>query len=238
MSFFVLMKKSFFTSCVICGTQLAQRDLNKVNLEIPTVDGTAYDGNSYLYEVNPAIKEAYLDTLKITNKKQNLKTTSFNFNKEYFKDVIFKRRSIREFFKKSIKKVEFESILNNLNDEFTTDCNEVVNIFYVVNRVEDMKMGLYKNGNLIKAGEESKKAGYLCLEQTLGSYSAVTFFLVTRSLNYQEAYQKAGLIGHRLYLSSNYLNIGCSGIGAYYDDEVCEFIGEQYMVLYALAIGN
>gem|GEM_PF-4225614 len=32
--------------------------------------------------------------------------------------------------------------------------------------------------------------------------------------------QKAGIIGHRLYLISNYLGIGCSGIGAYYDEEV------------------
>jgi hypothetical protein len=39
-------------------------------------------------------------------------------------------------------------------------------------------------------------------------------------------------------LASNYLDIGCSGIGAYYDDEVCEFLQEQTMVLYALAIGN
>ena len=64
------------------------------------------------------------------------------------------------------------------------------------------------------------------------------FFLGSTSPNYQEVYQKAGIIGHRLYLASNYLGIGCSGIGAYYDDEVCEFIGETSMILYALAIGN
>ena len=62
--------------------------------------------------------------------------------------------------------------------------------------------------------------------------------MTTKSENYQEAYQKAGIIGHRLYLASNYLDIGCSGIGAYYDDEVCEFIEENSMILYALAIGN
>ena len=62
------------------------------------------------------------------------------------------------------------------------------------------------------------------------------FFLLEKS-KLSEAYQKAGIIGHRLYLASNYLQISCSGIGAYYDDEVCEFLEEQTMVLYALAIG-
>ncbi|WP_321314830.1 hypothetical protein [Halarcobacter sp.] len=41
-----------------------------------------------------------------------------------------------------------------------------------------------------------------------------------------------------MYLASNYLGIGCSGIGAYYDDEVCEFLGEYTQGLYALAIGK
>jgi nitroreductase len=76
------------------------------------------------------------------------------------------------------------------------------------------------------------------LEQDLGKSSAVTFFLTTTSKNYQASYQKAGIIGHRLYLAANYLGYGCSGIGAYYDDEVCEFIAKNTMVLYALAIGK
>jgi hypothetical protein len=125
-----------------------------------------------------------------------------------------------------------------VNQTVKSDCDEQVDIFYTVNRVEGLVLGLYKNRDLIKSGDFSEKAGYLCLEQDLGKSSAVTFFLTTKSKNYQESYQKAGIIGHRLYLASNYLGIGCSGIGAYYDDEVCEFTQENSMVLYALAIGN
>ena len=125
-----------------------------------------------------------------------------------------------------------------LNQPISSDCDEEVDIYYVINRVEGCFLGLYKNGIQIKTGDYSSKAGYLCLEQDLGKSSAVTFFLTTKSKNYQEAYQKAGIIGHRLYLASNYLGIGCSGIGAYYDDEVCEFVEDTTMVLYALAIGN
>lgn len=49
---------------------------------------------------------------------------------------------------------------------------------------------------------------------------------------------KAGIIGHRLYVVSQYLGVGCSGIGAYYDDEVNTFVDNDEMVLYALAIGT
>jgi hypothetical protein len=34
------------------------------------------------------------------------------------------------------------------------------------------------------------------------------------------------------------LGIGCSGIGAYYDDEVTDFLETNAKVLYALAIGK
>lgn len=82
-------------------------------------------------------------------------------------------------------------------------------------------------------------AGYLCLEQySLGMAGAMTFFLLSSAKNYQALYQKAGIIGQRLYAISSYLDIGCSGIGAYYDDEVNALVEQEGMVLYALAIGR
>ena len=101
-----------------------------------------------------------------------------------------------------------------------------------------MKQGLWLEGKLLRERDFSQKAGYLCLEQRLGSESAVTFFLTTDSANYQAAYQKAGHIGHRLYLVSAYLGLGCSGIGAYYDDETAAFLQTDEMILYALAVGR
>jgi hypothetical protein len=67
---------------------------------------------------------------------------------------------------------------------------------------------------------------------------AVAFFLTSKAQNYQPLYQKAGIIGHRLYIAAQYLDIGCSGIGAYYDDEVNMFVENDEMVLYTLAIGK
>jgi len=237
-AFFSFDEKEFFTSVVICGEK---NELKKENFsfDISTLDGSGYENGaiSFFFK-NDMVEDAYKDTLQIVDKKDQKNRANFNFQKEKFQDTIFQRRSIREFSNQTISKAQFESILNVLNQEITSDCDENIDIFYTVNRVVGLPIGLYKNGELIKNGDFCTKAGYLCLEQDLGKSSAVTFFLGTTSKNYQEAYQKAGLIGHRLYLASNYLGIGCSGIGAYYDDEVCEFIGETSMILYALAIGN
>ncbi len=236
--FFCFDEKEFFTSVCLVGTKKDDKK-NVFSLTLPTLDGSSYEeGKLSFFVKNELIEKVYEETLEIKDKKIETKKTNFNFQKQRFQDVIFKRRSIREFTKQSISKLQFEAILNVLNQPITSDCDEEVDIFYTINRVEGLEIGLYKNGKFLKNGDFSSKAGYLCLEQDLGKSSAVTFFLATKSKNYQEAYQKAGIIGHRLYLASNYLDIGCSGIGAYYDDEVCEFLEEQTMILYALAIGN
>ena len=236
--FFSFDEKEFFTSIVIVGDKKESRK-ESFSLTLPTLDGASYtEENISFFEKNELVEIAYKESLKIVDKKSQEKSAIFNFQKQRFQDTIFKRRSIREFTQQSISKLQFESIMGVVTQAIKSDCDEQVDIFYVVNRVEGLILGLYKNGELLKTGDFSSKAGYLCLEQDLGKSSAVTFFLTSKSKNYQELYQKAGVIGHRLYLASNYLDIGCSGIGAYYDDEVCEFIEENTMVLYSLAIGN
>ena len=236
--FFSFDEKEFFTSIVIVGDKKESRK-ESFSLTLPTLDGASYtEENISFFEKNELVEIAYKESLKIVDKKSQEKSAIFNFQKQRFQDTIFKRRSIREFTQQSISKLQFESIMGVVTQAIKSDCDEQVDIFYVVNRVEGLILGLYKNGELLKTGDFSSKAGYLCLEQDLGKSSAVTFFLTSKTKNYQELYQKAGVIGHRLYLASNYLDIGCSGIGAYYDDEVCEFIEENTMVLYSLAIGN
>lgn len=207
------------------------REVQKVQLQLPFINA------SDVFEKNEIIEFAYNQTKNID---QNISTESpsFNFAQNFFEEVIKKRRSIREFHQQSVAKYEFESIMKVLEEPIPSDCDETVNIYCVINRVKDMPLGLYKEGKYLKEGDFSSKAGYLCLEQDLGKSSAVTFFLTSKAKNYQALYQKAGIIGQRLYLSANYLGYGCSGIGAYYDDEVNEFLQNDEMILYALAIGN
>jgi nitroreductase len=116
-----------------------------------------------------------------------------------------------------------------------------MDVYSVVNLVDGAEQGLYIGGKSIKTGDFSKKAGYLCLEQALGSDSAVTFFIAAKGgANIKNALLEAGLSAHRVYLVAQHLGIGVSGIGAYYDEETAEFLGidKNTAILYALSIGR
>jgi hypothetical protein len=134
--------------------------------------------------------------------------------------------------------MQYEAILDFARQPVPGDCDEPLRLYAVLNRVADMPIGIYSDGKLVAAGDFAKKTAYLCLEQGFVAQSAVTFFLLSNGCNYRALYQKAGIVGHRIYLMARYLGLGCSGVGAYYDDEVREFLKDDKMVLYALAVGS
>ncbi len=191
------------------------------------------------FEPNPLVERAYKESALLQNCKKEGRAPHFTYQSQKLKETIFARRSQRGFDGGALTKGQFDYIMEVLLSPIMSDCDEDISIYAVINRVIDLPLGLYKDGVYIKYGDFKEHAGYLCLEQyTLASKGAVVFFLTSKGENYQPLYQKAGMIGHRLYVVSNYLGIGCSGIGAYYDDEVADFLGCNEMVLYALAIGK
>ena len=96
-----------------------------------------------------------------------------------------------------------------------------------------------KQKGFIKEGDFSNKSKYLSLEQNIGGESAVTFYFTSDVI---EAYQKvtilSGFLAQIVYLKGEMKGIGCTGIGAYYDEETKEFLGTNNNILYLLAIGR
>ncbi len=234
-SMFGFESREFFLSASIVGVPNAEEAPKALDLNLPRVDATG------TFFENRVIEDAYHDTLVVHDKKRSTRASKFTFRKDVFEETMFKRRSIREMSKAGISRRAFEFIMDVAQESVMSDCDEKVEMYVVLNRVIDMPLGLYHDGRFIKYGDFSKKVGYLSLEQYhLGENSAFTLFLASKSENYQAMYQKAGIIGNRLYLAANYLQIGCSGIGAYYDDEVAKFLelDERYMILYGICVGN
>jgi SagB-type dehydrogenase family enzyme len=228
--------QEFFLSATIVGIPLRDEKIfNAVEMALPFVDATGY------FQADTMIEKAYHDSLKIVTKKGNNRPSHFIYRKDVFEETIVQRRSIREMHQKSISKEHLSFILQMVNQPVMSDVDERIELYLFVHRVTGMERGLYHDSCLVKEGDFSQQAGYLALEQYhLGENAAFTVFLVSKSPNYQAMYQKAGLLGHRFYLAANYMQIGCSGIGAYYDDEVAEFLDldSEYMVLYGICIGN
>lgn len=230
-SLFGFGSEEFFFSCAIVGEE-TNYTCKALAMQLPFVNGSG------TFESNTLIEETYRDTCKLSLQKQTTQP-SFHLDQERFKQAIWRRRSIRDFTQKPLTKEEFTQVMDFINEPIPSDCDVEIEIYAIVNRVEGMWQGVYKEGICLQSGDFARKTGYLCLEQALGAQSGVTFFLVGKDAqNYQAMVQKAGIIGHRLYLISEYLGFGCSGIGAYYDEEVAEFLKSDGMVLYALAIGR
>ncbi len=230
--FFGFGKEEFFLSFACVG------DEQPFTCKLPATHLDSCDG-THTFESNILVERAYESTFSL-KKQPQMKMPHCTLDKDSYLKTIWNRRSIRDFNPSSaISQEHFQTIMEFITQPIPSDCDTRVDIYAVINRVEGLWRGLWKEGAYLKSGDFANLAGYLCLEQALGAQSAVTFFLVgDESENYQALMQKAGIIGHRLYLISNYLGIGCSGIGAYYDEEVATFLETEGMILYALVIGK
>ncbi|PHS34672.1 MAG: dehydrogenase [Sulfurovum sp.] len=225
--------REWFLSGASMAVPMQGTQVKAMEFELLYIDG------SRSFEKNEMIEQAYNETVKLEACQVQKQVPKFNYDITRLQETLFRRRSQRGFNEGAITKGHFNYIMDVIQAPIPSDCDEEVNIYVVVNRVLNMPLGLCKDGKYIEYGDFAKQAGYLSLEQySLSQQGAVAFFLTSKGKNYQALYQKAGIIGQRLYVIAQYLDIGCSGIGAYYDDEVNEFVGNDEMVLYALAIGK
>ena len=229
---FGFSREEFF----LCGAIVGEED-ECFTCKTPSSNFLSVSGTGF-FEANEFIEAAYKRSCELLLKNQPQQPT-FIFDKERLREAIWKRRSIREFIQKPISKEHFLEVMHFISKPIPSDCDVEVKVYAIINRVAGMEQGIWKEGAYLQKGDFTREAGYLCLEQDLGAHSGVTFFLVGEDAkNYQAMMQKAGILGHRLYLISTYLGLGCSGIGAYYDEEVKVFLKSSGMVLYALAIGQ
>ncbi len=161
----------------------------------------------------------------------------YSVTKTELKSTILQRRSIRGFSGRPVSSARYGAVRKVVRRAVALDCDEDIQLFSLVHRVVGMESGLYVDDRCLRKGDFAAMAEYLCLEQSLGGDGAATFFLVADSENYLALMLKAGLLGQRVYLASGLQGLGCSGIGAFYDLEVADFLETDSMILYALAIG-
>jgi SagB-type dehydrogenase family enzyme len=206
------------------------KEIKPLTLTMPYIAPSDY------LETNEFVCDAYKKSANFEDKPIENLDFFTHIPKQQLKNAIVNRRSIRAFRGQEIKKHEFEAIEDGIY-EFAKQHN--IDIFYTVHRVQEKPQALYKNGELQKEGDFSAKSKYLSLEQALGGMSGVTFYFTSNGFEkYQKVYVLAGFLAHIIYLRCELHQIGCSGIGAYYDDETKEFLETSNNILYLLAIGR
>lgn len=223
-------EEELFLAAIFSSTTDESKE--RIPLKSPLPYVSAYD----YYIPNEFVKKAYNDTVNYHARPTSDLPFFQNTPKEILESAIIKRRSIRGFNQKSISAEEFSFIMQDIT---LFAMKHDIDIFYTAHLIDSHARGLYKNEELISEGDFRSKSRYLALEQNLGGQSAATFYITSNEVEcYQKANMIAGLIGHLFYLRSEILGIGCSGIGAYYDDEAKTFLQTQNNILYLVSIGR
>jgi len=173
------------------------------------------------------------------------------------------RRSSRDYYDKELSKEDIANILyystfpplSEFEDQSPVFEPSFLEVYLLVNRVENVPQGIYrynKEKNSIhplKLGNFIDKSTYVSLEQEIVGKSGVVIILagnfdeleILGDRGYRTIHLEAGIIGQNIYLSATSLGLGCTGIGAFYDDDINElldFKGTDKRVVYELIVGH
>lgn len=157
-------------------------------------------------------------------------------------ETIIRRGSTRQYSGEPISAETFSTLLFHATRGIPADFllapgRRFVDLYLIVNAVEGVSSGAYcywpdAHGlELLKEGDFRREAGYLCLEQTLGSGASVVIFFLADlgpilerfgNRGYRLANLEAGIIGGKCYLAAYAQGFGASGL-TFYDGDVVKF---------------
>ncbi len=207
----------------------------------------------------PAIAAVHSSTKRIASNSEfpaqaHLAPISDHPGGKPFGKVVRQRRSALDF-RGGSETMSAEQLLTLLRVATNFLSRPYVNLYAYVHRVDGLHPGLYfhvRESNrleLMNQGDQRAVAAHLSLGQDLAGNSCVTFSMIAdleRALadsgdrGYRYVHFEAGAIGHRLYLAAAALGLQSTGIGAFYDDLVHEYLGlrsEVKQVVYHFACG-
>ncbi len=176
-----------------------------------------------------------------------------------FGEVVRIRRSALDFVggNQSLSRAQLSAILAAAAQPFQADFASArfIQLYLYAHRVAGLEPGVYRHwperGELqqIKTGDQRIAAAGLSLGQDLAGNACVAFSMIgdlQRAVRahgdrgYRFVHFEAGAIGHRLYLAAEAFQLGATGIGAFYDEQVHRYLNltpEHGQVVYHFAIG-
>ncbi len=174
---------------------------------------------------------------------------------------LFLRRSRRNFVNEPIGKDKLYLLLDSLCSDDPLNLGEKpaqsnsLCIGFLTKNIEDIPSGLYvldtvnRRFGKVFSGSFIQSMSRVCLDQEWLRNASVHFAFISNldfleriwgARGYRYAMMTAGRMGQRIYLVATSLELGCCGIGAFYDSEAAELIGLEgsSKLLYLVAVGK
>ncbi|MCK9374299.1 MAG: nitroreductase family protein [Sulfuricurvum sp.] len=150
------------------------------------------------------------------------------FYTDQFERLNRTRRSAREFFPSSMRDDALETLMHVM-------APPSLEIVAIVLQAHAMQPGVYRKATLSEAGDFRAQVLHLLLDQRFCASANMVLLIYAKQFN-AAAHIEGGIFGEEIYLVSEHLGVGCSGIGAFYDNEGLYWSNNP--LLYAVAIGG
>lgn len=147
---------------------------------------------------------------------------------EHFTGCNMNRRSARVFDPTAMSDTSMRALLR-LKPPKTLE------IIGIVLQAQSMQPGVYQEDVCIKSGDFLAESVHLLLNQRFIARANMVLLITAENFSASN-HVDAGIYAQQLYLECETYGVGCSGIGAFYDDEAAQW--SKYPLLYAVAIGG
>lgn len=112
---------------------------------------------------------------------------------------------------------------------------KTLEIIGIVLQAQSMQPGVYREDVCIKSGDFLAESVHLLLNQRFIARANMVLLITAENFSASN-HVDAGIYAQQLYVECETYGVGCSGIGAFYDDEAAQW--SNYPLLYAVAIGG
>lgn len=145
---------------------------------------------------------------------------------------IFQRRSARFFDRQG--RLDKESLEYFM--EYASSLQSSLSCYIVLLSDKHKKRGIYLKNQLIKEGDFTETISKLLVDQRFVKNADMIFVVTSHSFS-ANSLMNAAIFVHNLYMLAQTKELGCSGIGAFYDKKMQNFLSTDEYILYVSAIG-
>lgn len=147
---------------------------------------------------------------------------------EDFSSINRLRRSAREFYPNGMNDTAIQELMS-------IPSSPSLEVLSFVFQAHSMQPGVYRNGKCAVSGNFNSEIVHLLLDQRFISGSNMVV-LIFAEIFCADSHIEAGIYAQELYRMCEYHDSGCSGIGAFYDNEALRWSDKP--LIYAVAIGG
>lgn len=145
---------------------------------------------------------------------------------------ILNRRSTRYFSADGLSKIKINYILECINI-----VNYSIYCYNIILKDTYKKAGIYIGNTLLKEGYFADKISALLVDQSFVKNGDIITIITSKHFSANKLMQ-AGAFAHNLYMEAEVQNIGFSGIGAFYDKKLQDFLAIDDYILYVCVTGE